>query len=772
MSNRKVSIALLILLCGVIFSSSVSANDDSYEPGFVEWTINPVEQLFVEGLSPEDAVLQRARPDNSPGGISIDTGFSGQILSLNSEPIETSFSQSVKMSVFFSVYLDQNSGPQTCTRQQSGTALIPGSDATTTLVYSVDVGGVPVYDAVVTNVVDKISSNEAMNFSGEINDVNITANEGDVITLTVSATHNCVARARVQWGALEQNGGGIVIVGNLYQPQANILIDQSKIAHIEFRPLLPWGGSDISEIKWELWGPMKPYEKISLSSDKMMEDSTTKSLLVRELSDNKSVWTWSGKEILEVGDANLEFCIRTVYGDPNEDCQAFGIIRFEVLGEDPGILSAKLVLTATTVLALLAFLANAFNQGLLVPLPILVALAAMMILFIPTAFVQTNLGSQEAIGDYTRINDAELYDESGNTVRISEIFDGQNAMVIGVGLPASENMIDQAKQFNETIEHFGNDIAVVHIISGLEPKSSDITQMKENLNITWPIFIDKDGTFSAGLPNGVSDSVVVIDEGMHVTYNNAPVGYSKEIIDAVEEIPNGGSQNFASHLSLLIGPGLFLFFIALPREGWVKPEEPLPPGILWASIIASGAAGIMLVNLPMLIATLLPIGVKPLFYLDIILMIWFTEMAFFTAKNGKPWEVAWLSKIIHGLFSENFQNWRPIEDLERDVLLGVWFGWFGILSFPYLFPQVVASTMLSGLFGILSGLFYLIMCLSMGGFTVLILRWVAAIGGPISRMFGRYGAESFTQFVGWCLLPLAIWVSANAILTNMNSGIL
>ena len=177
----------------------------------------------------------------------------------------------------------------------------------------------------------------------------------------------------------------------------------------------------------------------------------------------------------------------------------------------------------------------------------------------------------------------------------------------------------------------------------------------------------------------------------------------------------------------------------------------------------------MLVNLPMLIATLLPIGLNQLFYLDIILMVWFTEMAFFTAKNGKPWEVAWLSKIIHGLFSENFQDWRPIEDLERDVLLGVWFGWFGILSFPYLFPQVVASTMLSGLFGVLTGLFYLIMCLVMGGFTVLILRWVAAIGGPISRMFGRYGAESFTQFVGWCLLPLAIWVSANAILTNMNS---
>ena len=56
-------------------------------------------------------------------------------------------------------------------------------------------------------------------------------------------------------------------------------------------------------------------------------------------------------------------------------------------------------------------------------------------------------------------------------------------------------------------------------------------------------------------------------------------------------------------------------------------------------IIGAGAAGILVVNLPMLVP-LLPIGSGLLFYLDIILMLWFVEMAFFTAKNGKPFEAA------------------------------------------------------------------------------------------------------------------------------------
>ena len=55
-------------------------------------------------------------------------------------------------------------------------------------------------------------------------------------------------------------------------------------------------------------------------------------------------------------------------------------------------------------------------------------------------------------------------------------------------MPASENLIEQSNQFNETINRYGDDIAVIHVLSGLEPMSSDIAQMRQQLNTSWPIY--------------------------------------------------------------------------------------------------------------------------------------------------------------------------------------------------------------------------------------------------------------------------------------------
>jgi hypothetical protein len=258
---------------------------------------------------------------------------------------------------------------------------------------------------------------------------------------------------------------------------------------------------------------------------------------------------------------------------------------------------------------------------------------------------------------------------------------------------------------------------------------------------------------------------------MHVTYSKAPVAFSKEIIEAVDDISSGGSQNSGAYFTLLLGPGLFLIFLALPREDWTPPEEPLPPGTLWASIIGASGLGILIVNLPLLIATLLPISSDILFWIDVILMLWFVEMSIVTARRGKPFEAEIIAKNLHRLFPESFQNWRPLEDMERDVLLGIWFAWFGILAFPALFSQGVGAPMLSGISGVFSGLLNLVLYVLLGGFSILILRLLAAIGGPISRIFGRYGAEAFTQFVGWCLVPISVWVTANAIITSSIFGI-
>ncbi len=773
MGKRIISILMLTILLGVIASSSVSAADDDFKPGFLDWEINAVEHLFVEGMNPEEAILQRARPDQTEGGISLDPLFNGEIFSIQSEPIQNGFNKTVQMSVYFSVYLDDNVGPETCFRQQTST--FQTSDASTTLTYTVSLGGEQIYQESVTEVVDEVTIGQAMNFSGAVNDVNISANPGDRFTLTLAGNHNCLGSSvMVQWGGgpEPQNAGGILMIGELYEPIMRMVLDESRIAHIEFEPILPWGESDVKEISWAIWGPLKDFEKIALTNDRMMEDSVSKSMTIREVEDNKSIWTWSGKKVLTKGDANLQMCVRTVYGDLNSDCHAFGILRFEVDDNEQGFASAKVWLTISALIALLAFVGNAFNQGLLIPAPILGALLVMMILFVPTAFSQNDLGAKASIHDDTRISNAELYDENGNTYTINELFDGKDALVIGIGYPASENLIEQANQFNDTVEKYGNDVAVIHIITGINPMSADVVQMRQNLNISWPILMDQDAKFASTLPDGVSDSVVIVDKAMHVTFSQVPIAYSDDISEAIDDIPAGGSQNIASYFSLLLGPGLFLFFIALPREGWSPPNEPLPPGTLWASIIGAGAAGILLVNLPILIGTILPIGSDILFYLDIVMMFWFVQMAFFTARNGKPYEAALIGKLIHSLYPKHFQDWRPLEDMERDVLLGIWFGWFGILAFPALFSQAIGAAFLSGFGGIVRSLISLILILILGGLTILAIRLIAAIGGPISRMFGRFGAESFTQFVGWCILPLAIWVTTNSILTSLSVGIL
>ena len=773
MGKRIISILLLILLIGVIASNRVSANDDSYQPGYIDWQINPVEHLFVEGDTEQTAILQRDKPDQTEGGISLDPLFNGDIFSIQSEPIEHGFAETVKMSVYFSVYLDDSVGPQTCTRQQSTSLQL--SDASTTLTYTVSLAGQQIYQESVTEIVDEIGASSAMNFSGPINDVNISANPGDAFQLTLSGVHNCLGSSvMVQWGGgpEPQNSVGILMIGQLYEPIMNIVVDKSNIPHIELDPILPWGIEDIKESKWEIWGPLREYDRISSDYDDMIENSAGKSMLERQITENKSVLVWSGKETLNSGEYNLQFCIKTVYGDLNSECHAFGILRFEVVDEDNGFANAKLFLTITTVLALLLFVGNAFNQGLLIPAPILGALLVMMLLFIPTAFSQNNLGADAAIYDNARVSNAELYDENENPYTISELFDGKDALVIGIGLPASENLIEQSNQFNRTIERYGDDVAVIHIISGTDPLTSDLVQMRAQLNTSWPILLDDEGKFASTLPNGVSDSVLVIDRAMHVTFSKSPVAYSDDISEAIDAIPSGGAQNLAPYFALLVGPGLFLFFIALPREGWTPPDEPVPPGSLWASIIGAGAAGILLVNVPILIATILPIGSGLLFYMDILMMVWFVEMAFFTAKNGKPYEATFLAGLIHRLYPKHFQDWRPLEDMERDVLLGIWFGWFGILAFPALFPQAIGAAMLSGFSGILRSFLSFVIILLMGGLAILSLRIIAAIGGPISRLFGRFGAESFTQFVGWCILPLAIWVTINSILTSISVGLL
>ncbi len=768
MRQRSITFVLLALLFGVMATGAVEAiEDETYEPGFVEWDINPMERLFVEGLNVEEAVLQRGRTDNAVGSHPVNYGAGTvPIFTISSEPLQNPINATVNMTVFMSAYIDGVGGPQFCERQW-------GVDKSFTLIYSVDAGGVPVYDSVVTQVVDTATSNSAMNFSGQRIEAFLSMGVGDVFTLSVSAENNCAGSSiQVQWGAFEQNSGGIIMEGQIYEPKASVFVDAERRAHIEFEPLFPWGVDDVKTAKWELWGPLEFDEKFVKDEDSIMETSTGRLKIDRSVGGNRTVWAWSGITALTPGDANLEICIQTTSGDLNSDCHAFGIIRFEVEKTDKGLASSTIFLSLTTIGSLIGFMFIQERSADLPPLPILIALILMMLLFIPTAISQPDLASNELIDDHARMFDTDLYDENMQTVSVSELFDGKDALVVALALPGTQNVAEQAIELNKTIDLLGEDITVIHLLAGMNASTTDVNAMKSNYNLTWKTYVDIDESFTQSSPNGTADSIIVLDKTMRVVYSNAPAASSEEIIAAVESINTGGSTSSWSYFSLFFGPGLILLFLALPREEYEVLEEPLPFGMHMGAVIAAGGAGIVLVNLPILIATLAPLPSNTLFWVDLAMIVWMIEMSFVTARRGTPYEAEFLGRIMHRFFPEAFRNWRGVEDMQRDVLIGIWLGWFGWLTFPALFPQGVGATMLSGIFGIFFGIFGLLFIILLGGAVVLLLRFIASLGGNISLMFGDLGEDTFARYSGWCIVPIALWSFGNSLISLMNIGII
>ncbi len=768
MRQRSLAFVLLALLIGVIATGAVEAiEDETYEPGFVEWDIKPMERLFVEGLNVEEAVLQRGRTDNAVGSHPVNYGAGiVPIFTISSEPLQNPINATVNMTVFMSAYIDGVGGPQFCERQW-------GVDKSFTMIYSVDAGGVPVYDSVVTQVVDTATSNSAMNFSGERIEAFLSMGVGDVFTLSVSAQNNCIGSSiQVQWGAFEQNSGGIIMEGQIYEPKASVFVDSERRAHIEFEPLFPWGVDDVKTAKWELWGPLEYDEKFVKDEDSIMETSTGRLKIDRSVEGNRTVWAWSGLAALTPGDANLEMCIQTISGDLNSDCHAFGIIRFEVEKTDKGLASSTIFLSLTTIFSLFGFMFMQERGGELPPLPILIALVLMMLLFIPTAISQPNLGSNELIDDHARMFDTELYDENVQPMTVSELFDGKDALVVAIALPGTQNVAEQAIELNKTLDLLGEDITVIHVLAGMDASTTDVAAMKTNYNLTWMTYVDIDESFTQSSPNGTADSILVLDKTMRVVYSNAPGASSEEIVSAVESINTGGSTSSWSYFSLFFGPGLILLFLALPREEYEVLEEPLPFGMHMGAVIAAGGAGIVLVNLPILIATLAPIPSNLLFWLDMAMILWMVEMSIVTARRGTPYEAEFVGKIMHKFFPEAFRDWRGVEDMQRDVLIGIWLGWFGWLAFPSLFPQGVGATMLSGIFGIFFGIFGLLLMILLGGAVVLLLRSITSLGGNISLMFGDLGEDFFARYSGWCIVPIALWSFGNSLISLMNIGMI
>ena len=781
MRHRHVIAVLLMALffSGVLLTTVKGVENVSYEAGYIEWEMDMEQRLYVEGEDAESSVLQRERPDATLAfaDVAPNTGLV-PIFSLTSEPIVNTMRGTINMSTYFSAYLVPQAGFFQSTQCTSpANPLTPGDDFTT-LVMTVSISGTQVYESVVTHTLDAIASNNPQNFSGEILMMDIDLSTGDTFSISLSAEHLCEGTlARIQWGGFETNAGGIIMTGKVYEPSASIRIDSSRRAHIEFLPILPWGESDVlldgdgePAVSWVLRGPLDNDVKTNRDRDMVMESSIGRIRMERSLGNNETAWIWTGKEILQKGDSNLEVCVKTSSGNPNVDCHAFGIIRFNVAPESDGFASAGLWLSLTTIACFLGFAYKGFNANPPMPLPILIALLLMTLLMIPVGFSQSNLNTEAQLNDNALLIDAELKSSGAEFTTLTDLMGDSNVLAIGVIAPGSESAQDQANEL-ELLLGQRDDVAVVQIVIGEDSMMSDVEAYRSSINASWPIVLDYNQEFVSTSPTGNADSLILVDSSMHVTWSQSPTGGAKAMNDAIDSINGGGPTSLGTYFSILFPTGLFLLFLALPRQGWTKPEEPLPPGALWASIVLAGGVGAVLIHLPALLLSLLPVSPSLSYIVSALMFMWFAFMCAMTLRRGSPLESDVLGSLIHGLTPSSFQDWRPKEDMQRDVFLGMFIGWLSWMAEPGLIAQGVGAAALNGGMGILFAIILLLANVLFAGLTILLLRFIASWGGPFSNIFGRVGAGTFSRFMGLVLLPISLWATINGILTLLSIGV-
>ena len=765
-------IALIALLCIVIPSvgpliTNASAADETYEAGFVEWNVNKHHRIYISGPA-NDVNLTRDYQGADMGSVGIRFGQSASIGPLSMPPLEMGFNGTFNISTHVAAYV------------QAGTGLPLGQCRTSnpvTIDTQIQIGDFSFFSTVTEFVYE--SSADAHNMSSEVQMANITAREGDVITYSMSASTNCPSNINIEWGGSNEFSGGIVIQGNLFAPEVEITIDDSKIAHIQLVATLPWGFDDLDQdyTSMNIYGPLEPDEKRVYDDDMRSEGFTATSPYVERNDDmGRPSKVFTGVNKIPAGDNVLIVCLKTIdsgiNGIAGKNCDHEGLIRFNVEEDSDPIASAFLWLSISGFIAVIAYLFVLIRQGIMLPLPLIGALIIMALLMIPLASDIPDLGGEEIVAKDTRAPSFVLHQNGNGSVSLEELLDGKEAVIIGITLPASSNAIDQSKQIENAVDRLGDRVSVVQIVTGENVRMDDLGTIAEITNATWPILIDDgESRFAKRMPMGVSDSIVIIDSSGHVTYSSSGTASSEDIIDAVEEIGTGGQQSVLSTLGLFWGPGLAMLLVALPRKSYEAPEEPLAPGSLWGSVAIAGGLGFLMVNLTSLIMAFSPVENEFRTWVDLALIVWFVSAAVRAAIIGTPWEVRFFAKRLHNLYSKGFRDWRDIEDVERDLLIGFWMGWFILLAYPALLPQGVAAVTMTGGFNYVFGPFMLLVHILAAGILTLIIRFVASWGGPISRAFGSFGSGPFSEALGWALIPISVWALANGIIHAYNIGL-
>ena len=679
------------------------------------------------------------------------------IIEAQTPPVQEPLRFIGNISVQLFASLETSSDVCSITNILSGTPA--GSETQFTITLSM--GGIEVLPATETNsIVMNKDRTDPHVFVATATNVNVSMSSGDVVRLEIQVRHECAVSGNLWWGTYDARTG-VTMEGDLIETKLEVVLDQNRMARVEFTPVSPWGPSDFSSQAIELIGPTDWIEmRHGYYEEEIWQDHFEIPQGISKGDSNRTVLMWSSENPLDPGNYMIDACFTVTDQDPGEPCDSWAILRFNVPEDKPPLIGAY-VAAVLIPLCILAWSLISL-KGATLPLPAYAAIVLLAIASLGPAMHLPDIESEPYREDGAAPSFL-LLSHNPNTaaVSLSDLLDESDVVVVGIFTAGSPNAIRQMDDFESAsiiLEQDGIDPSFVQIATGDGLQAMELDEYATLLNSSWHLLLD-DSTVGRSLPSGATDAVIVIDSAGFITEWKPGSMSPAEIQEAAMSSSRGSGHSPLDILSMILGTTLLpLVVLAMPSERrFEPPEEALIPAVGGFMTIGAASLGFLAWALP--IATLSGLGLGAYWiYVESILAAVLVYHGISMLYLGRIIEIEAISKFSHSKLPTAYSDWRNLTRFSEDVYLGLWLAWLIWLRTPSMVPQGIGAVARSGFIGAAASPLILIGFAIFAGIAVLALRAIASLPGQFSRILGLLSVGIRPRGWGLAVTAMGIWV--------------
>ena len=258
LSARAPLLASIVLVVTLMASSSgIAQNQTAYEGPGIDFEYPQQHMLFLKGVE-ENHFLDRnwttitGLPSGSASFSKTSSLTLPTIVDAFSSPTQEPFNFEGNISVRLFASLESASDICSISDLPLGGPL--GSE--TQFSVSLTMGGVSAISSTFTEpIVMNKDRTDPHIFEIRAENVNISMNSGEEIRLSIQVRHECAVSGTLWWGTYDARTG-VIFDGHIVETELDVIVDQNRMARIEFTPFSPWGATDFTAQSIELVGPM------------------------------------------------------------------------------------------------------------------------------------------------------------------------------------------------------------------------------------------------------------------------------------------------------------------------------------------------------------------------------------------------------------------------------------------------------------------------------------------------------------------------------------